>query len=185
MNEYQLNWWFIFIWFWDLFDDSLVPSLKIARFEAVSSTVYCSCSKSGSIPTKWIENYQMVYKWIKTQLNPIYTYLYKKRGIIQRIQYKRIDKCHKSIVKITKFLHLSNSPQLELVCPQTRNKQLKEQTQKSKNHESTSFEKRKQMYGSNEKRYTQRNILTTNYNDNINTKQMLNTNNIPNILKQH
>ena len=111
--------------------------------------------------------------------NSIKSYLYiiiQKQGIIQRILYKRIDKCHKSIVKITTFWHLSNSPQLELVCPQTRNKQLEEIktiNQRITNRQVLKTENK--CNGSNEKRYTQSKHLPLNYDDNINTKQMLNT----------
>ena len=84
------------------------------------------------------------------------------------------------------FLALINLPNFELVCPQTRNKQLKEIkaiNQRITNRQVLKTENK--CHGSNEKWYTQSKHLPLNYDDNINTTQMLNTKTMPNILKQH
>ena len=95
-------------------------------FEAASSTLYCSRSKYASIPTKRMENYQTVHKYTKTRLNTKYTYLYTKRGIIQRISTKEPISATKHIYKITTFWHLSTLPNLKHCLSSNKVKQLKE-----------------------------------------------------------
>lgn len=63
---------------------------------------------------------------MRNRLNTIYTYLYKKWRIIQRILTKEPISATKIYTNITPNLHLSNSPQLEFVCSQTKIKQLNE-----------------------------------------------------------
>ena len=103
-----------------------LTSCSNRAFEAVSSTLYCSCSKYESIPTNWMENYQTVHNYTKTWLNTQYTYLYKKRGIIQRISTKEPISATKHIYKITTFWHLSTLPNLKHCLSSNKVKQLKE-----------------------------------------------------------
>ena len=84
------------------------------------------------------------------------------------------------------FLALNTLPNFKLVCPQTRNKQLKETkaiNQRITNRQVLKMENKcmAQMKNGTHKA----NMLTTIHDDNIDTTQMLNTKTMPNILKQH
>ena len=76
----------------------------------------------------------------------------------------------------------NNSPQLELVCPQTRSKQPQETKAINHNHESTSFKKTNAMAQA-KSGTTKASYLPLNYNNSIHAKLMLTTKIMSNIPK--
>ena len=90
-----------------------------------------------------------------------YTLLQTKWGFIQRIQYKWIDKCRKTTTQNIDILTLINSPQLELVCPQTKPNKL----QNKKAITKESWINKQCMVQI--KTYTQSKYLPQSYNDNM------------------
>ena len=107
MNEYQPNCWFLMNWFWAL---SANEMLKIARLKPCLRHFIAHAPNTRQyLQNEW-KTINRYTNESKLQVYTNYTYLHTKLGFIQRNLYKRIDKCHKSIVKITTFWHLTASP---------------------------------------------------------------------------
>src|SRR3954468_20367187 len=86
---------------------------------AVSSTLYSSRlrkRKNTYKNTTKLSNGIKVYE--NTSIHKVYVFT-QKRGIIQTVLTKSIDKCHYLHTQNNYNLALNNSPQLESVCPQT------------------------------------------------------------------
>src|SRR3954467_11933747 len=117
--------------------------------EAVSLTLYFSRlrkHKNTYKNTTKLSNGIKVYE--NTSIRKV-NVITQKRGIIQTVLTKSIDKCHYLHTQNNYNLALNNSPQLESVCPQTGPNIQRIKSKNPKNQESTRFGKTKQLYGSN------------------------------------
>src|SRR3954471_12415839 len=141
---------------------------------AVSSTLYSSTlrkHKNTYKNTTKLSNGIKVYE--NTSIRKV-NVITQKRGIIQTVLTKSIDKCHYLHTQNNYNLALNNSPQLESVCPQTGpNTQIaKVKIQRIKNRQD--LEKQNNCTVQT-KTYEQSKYLPLSYNDNMKTKRIIST----------